>query len=226
MALATKGPASIHKGDILMTRFAAIALAAVATLSATTAQAAVVEVKGGTASASIATFGAFEQSFKPTENLLTSFAFTFGSTSRTTSTGSVVFSLLDQNNTVLVQGQTTSLTGLVFRSLGDFVTVFTGSVAVTANQTYRAVLTSDTSNVVLGYRNGTDGYADGALTRATDSDQACIRSPNPCDANFRFTTAAAAVVPEPGSWALMLTGFALVGGAARYRRRASVLRYS
>ena len=154
-----------------MTRFAAIALAAVATLSATTAQAAVVEVKGGTASASIATFGAFEQSFKPTENLLTSFAFTFEKT-----TEPVVFSMLDQNNTVLVQGRTTSLTGLVFRSLGDFVTVFTGSVAVTANQTYRAVLTSDTSNVVLGYRNGTDGYADGALTRATDSDQACIRS--------------------------------------------------
>ena len=209
-----------------MTRFAAIALAAIVTLTATSAQAAALtEVKGGIASASIASFGPFEQSFVPTEDVLTGFAFTFGSTSRT-STGSVIFSLLDKDGNTLVQAQKTDLTGLVFRGLGGFVDVFAGTVAVTAGQTYRARLTSDSSNVALGYGNDANRYEAGTLTRANNSDQACVRTPNPCDANFRFTTAAAAVVPEPATWALMFTGFALVGGAARYRRRASVLRYN
>lgn len=208
-----------------MNRYTAIALAAVATLSATTAQAAVTEIAGGTAAAAIASFGPFEQSFVPTENQLTGFAFTFASTNRTT-TGAVFFSVFDQSGKMLVDNLKTDLTGLGFRTLGGFVTVFTGSVAVTANQRYRAVLSADSSNVALGYGNDADRYAAGALTRAVNGDQACVKSPNPCDANFRFATTTAAVVPEPASWALMLTGFALVGGAARYRRRAPVLRYS
>jgi hypothetical protein len=56
-------------------------------------------------------------------------------------------------------------------------------------------------------------------------DQACAQN-GYCDANFRFTTAAAAVVPEPGTWALMLLGFGMVGGAIRYRRGATRLRYA
>jgi len=40
------------------------------------------------------------------------------------------------------------------------------------------------------------------------------------DLIFSFTnTAAAAAVPEPATWGLMLAGFGLVGGAARYRNR-------
>jgi len=31
-------------------------------------------------------------------------------------------------------------------------------------------------------------------------------------------------VPEPATWGLMLIGFAMVGGATRYRRRATTLR--
>ncbi|MDP1025683.1 choice-of-anchor K domain-containing protein [Sphingomonas sp. KR1UV-12] len=33
-------------------------------------------------------------------------------------------------------------------------------------------------------------------------------------------------VPEPASWALMLCGFAMVGGAARYRRRRNVMAFA
>jgi hypothetical protein len=36
----------------------------------------------------------------------------------------------------------------------------------------------------------------------------------------------AAAVPEPTSWALMIGGFALVGGAARYRRRGTTVTYA
>lgn len=40
--------------------------------------------------------------------------------------------------------------------------------------------------------------------------------------NFaRFTRVAVAAVPEPATWAMMLIGFGMVAGAARYRRRAT-----
>jgi len=33
------------------------------------------------------------------------------------------------------------------------------------------------------------------------------------------------VVPEPATWAMMLVGFGMIGGAARYRRRSTALRF-
>ncbi|MBJ6121825.1 PEPxxWA-CTERM sorting domain-containing protein [Sphingomonas sp. BT553] len=35
----------------------------------------------------------------------------------------------------------------------------------------------------------------------------------------------AAAVPEPATWAMMLVGFAMVGGTVRYRRRGVRLAY-
>ena len=40
--------------------------------------------------------------------------------------------------------------------------------------------------------------------------------------NFKFNEGASGAVPEPASWALMLGGFGLVGGAMRSRRNAAV----
>ncbi len=40
------------------------------------------------------------------------------------------------------------------------------------------------------------------------------------------TVSLTASVPEPASWALMLAGFAMVGGATRYRRRATRVAYA
>jgi hypothetical protein len=34
-----------------------------------------------------------------------------------------------------------------------------------------------------------------------------------------LTISAAAAVPEPATWAMMLIGFGMIGGVARYRRR-------
>lgn len=208
-----------------MKRFIATAL--VVAFTGTAAQAAeFTPVQGGTASASFASSGPFEQSFVADAGLLTNFAFTFATTNRATTTGSVTFSLFAQNGDTALASQTTNLSGLTFRTLGGFVDVFAGSVALTAGTTYRAVLSSDSSSLALGYNNVGDAYVLGALTRRTNSDAACVAGSNRCDANFRYSVQPVAAVPEPASWALMLTGFALVGGAARYRRRAAVLRYS
>ena len=45
---------------------------------------------------------------------------------------------------------------------------------------------------------------------------------NDYSGNFRFTTALSAV-PEPASWAMMITGFGLVGGAMRRRSTRTVV---
>ncbi|MBB4618343.1 PEPxxWA-CTERM sorting domain-containing protein [Sphingomonas abaci] len=44
-------------------------------------------------------------------------------------------------------------------------------------------------------------------------------------ANFNYTLAAAAV-PEPATWAMMLLGFGMIGAAARYRRRGVAVTYA
>jgi hypothetical protein len=41
-----------------------------------------------------------------------------------------------------------------------------------------------------------------------------------------LTIAEVPAIPEPASWALMLAGFAMVGGAIRYRRRATSVAYA
>jgi hypothetical protein len=63
-------------------------------------------------------------------------------------------------------------------------------------------------------KNGTGG---GAFTARASGANA---------ASLTFSPAAVAAVPEPASWALMMAGFALVGGAARYRRRNTAVTYA
>ncbi len=44
--------------------------------------------------------------------------------------------------------------------------------------------------------------------------------------NVNVCAADAGPVPEPSTWALMLAGFAMVGGAIRYRRRSARVRFA
>lgn len=161
------------------------------------------------------------QTFKPTEGLLTSLAFRFGSLTATT-TGSVTLSLYAGALTpgaalpasALLTRQV-NLTGLKFRGVGDYVDLFTGSFAITANSSYTAVLTGS-SNIAIAFDNG-DGYTAGQLFQTKVNDNTCKNTPAKCDASFRFTTAPTGV-PEPASWAMLLGGVFAVGGTMRYRR--------
>lgn len=40
-----------------------------------------------------------------------------------------------------------------------------------------------------------------------------------------LTISTISAIPEPASWAMMLAGFAMIGGAARYRRRKATVAY-
>ncbi|WP_084580321.1 PEPxxWA-CTERM sorting domain-containing protein [Sphingomonas azotifigens] len=167
------------------------------------------------------------QTFVPTQSYLTSMAFRFGSTTRTT-TGTVTLALyagaIAQNAALPASAlfsQQYALTGLPFRGVGDFTTLFTGQLAVTANTAYTVVL-SGTSNVALAFDHS-EGYKPGYLLQTKLNDPTCRSTPGACDASFRFTTATP--VPEPASWAVMLGGFVLAGGAIRYRRRRTTVAF-
>lgn len=164
------------------------------------------------------------QTFVPTEDRLTGLGFRFGS-STTSTTGTVTLSIYEGAiaagtslpASALYTSQST-LTGLGFRSLGNYFDLFSGNIAVNANASYTAVLTA-TSNVLLGF-GSSDGYAPGYLLQTTVNDATCRSTPTACDASFRFTTATAlAPVPETATWIMMMGGLALAGGALRYRRR-------
>ena len=200
---------------------AALALAA---LSAGSAQAATTTtVVSGTRGVVIASNGPVAQTFVADGSLLTNFGFQFSSSAAAVTTGTVTFSLLAGTATsgAELARQTVSLAGLAQRSAA-FYDVFTGSVGVVAGQTYTALLSGASVNLSLGFGpNSTgdvDAYAPGVLIKNNAFDRACTNN-SYCDANFRFTTSAAAAVPEPGTWAMLLLGFGMIGSSIRLRHR-------
>ena len=64
--------------------------------------------------------------------------------------------------------------------------------------------------------NGCTNFAGGAIQASVDIDNG-FRASLPQSGNVVIATAIAGAVPEPASWAMLLTGFGLVGGAARWR---------
>lgn len=167
------------------------------------------------------------QVFRPTQAYLTGLGFRFGSSTRTT-TGTVTLSLyagaIAPNGalpTTALFTQQYSLSNLIFRGVGSFTDLAIGTLGVTANTDYTAVL-SGSNNVTLAFGNG-EGYAPGYLLQTKVNDLTCRNTPSACDASFRFTTASP--VPEPANWALLVGGFAMIGGAVRYRRRAATVSF-
>jgi hypothetical protein len=84
---------------------------------------------------------------------------------------------------------------------------------------YNDNYTTEASNLVTGTgitfiaaaRSGTaSGFADPSITEAAEGR---------FGPNFEFTAAAA---PEPGTWTMLIAGFAGVGATMRYRRRGPV----
>jgi len=205
--------------------FLAAAVAAGAAASAPAAE----YVSGGRL-ANVATQGPVGQSFVA-EGALSSFGFQFASLATSAVNASVTFTLRQGSGTAgaLVTTRTATVTGAANRAINWFDFDLTGLTAgVVAGQTYTALVSTGTAN--LGFAFGPDVdedgvptstavYANGALV-AGRAVAGCGTGNAACDANFRFTNAVAAV-PEPASWALMIGGMALIGGAAR-RRRARV----
>ncbi len=178
--------------------------------------------------------GPVAQTFVATDSLLTNFGFQFATTSASQTTANVTFSLLAGNGLggTALTSSTANLAGLQFRTGTMFYDVFNGSVALTAGQTYTALLTTTSANLALMFgpalaqTSNLDAYAGGSLIQKNINDTSC--NTGVCDANFRFTTTAApvAAVPETATWMMLLAGFGMVGAALRYRRRTIAVRFA
>jgi hypothetical protein len=88
---------------------------------------------------------------------------------------------------------------------------------------YGVVLGPDV-NIFTGVPLSGDAYA-GGQAFGVQSYPNCPNTPaSACDLNFRVSgTAATGAVPEPATWAMMIGGFAMMGGALRRRSRAAQL---
>lgn len=210
-----------------MTHAIIAGIAALAFWSVPLQAAETITVVSGIRGVTIASNGPVAQTFVATDATLTNFGFQFASSVSGATTGSITFSLLEGagiGGTTLAT-QTVALSGLAFRPTANpsFTDVFTGTAALRTGQAYTALLSGASSNVSLLFgpdsTSTRDAYALGALIKNNALDTAC-RTNTYCDANFRFTTAAAITpaVPEPASWALMLLGFSVVGAGLRHHR--------
>lgn len=102
------------------------------------------------------------------------------------------------------------------------VTVGGVYTAVLSNSSLRyGVVLGPDINIQTGQVLGGDAYA-GGQAFGVQSYPNCPNTPaSACDFNFRVSgTTATGAVPEPATWAMMIGGFAMMGGALRRRSRA------
>ncbi len=88
-----------------------------------------------------------------------------------------------------------------------------------------------TASVRTGYYVASGAATQNGITVAAGnsnvSNSRIIPSQACCSTGIQlFADAVTPAIPEPNTWALMMVGFAMVGGAARYRRRTTKIAYA
>ena len=104
--------------------------------------------------------------------------------------------------------------GTAFASAGDWAEVMWGEINLTVGQVYSLRASSDV-NLIVDATSGFHYTAGDVFYNGVNYGTLGY------DLDFR-TYSNSGPAPEPASWALMLSGFAMVGGAMRNRTRAAV----
>ena len=211
----------------------AAALAATLSFVSSTADAATLSVISGSGQRStlVSFSGPLGQSFTAIDSNLTSFGFQFYALNPNNANAPFTFTLRDGEGltgSTLLTRSFTLPTSINTRVPAFFDFDITGAL-VTIGQRYTAVLTTANTrngivvgpdiNIFTGAELSGDAYAGGRAFFTNTGFTNCTRDVSNCDLNFRVTgNTPMAAVPEPATWAMMLGGFGLAGGALRRRK--------
>ncbi len=214
------------------TLFTALALS-LSALATTAAHAETTMITGGSGQRSLGIqfFGPVGQSFTVNDPLLRSFGFQFQTLNANQANAPVTLTIRQGEGLTgsVVASATETILGIPTGRIPTFFDFdFTGTTLL-SGQSYTALLSTTSSryglvygpdiNIFNGQVLGGDAYSGGKLVSTRTLSDPCA-SDSVCDANFRFTTnAAIGAVPEPATWAMMILGFGLIGGAMRSQRR-------
>lgn len=216
----------------MKTAFLGFAASAAALSFALPATAATLEVVSGSGqrAAQIQAFGPVGQSFTAFTDTITSVGFQFNTLNPGSANAPISFSLF--------AGETLTGTALFTGSFAlpaawtdrtpRWADIVLPGIAVTNGSVYSLVLSTTSArtgivlgpdyNIFNGQPLGPDAYAGGRAFANRTLYTNCTGANNNCDLNFRVTgDNLVAAVPEPGTWAMLILGFGIVGGALRRR---------
>jgi PEP-CTERM motif len=223
---------------MLRTRFILAAALALATTTASAATLQVISGPTGQRAATLEGFGPVGQSFTAFDRVISSVGFQFEALNPTAANTPINLTLRSGSSLTGASLFSTSFT-LPLSINSTAATWFDVAVpnwTVTTGQVYTLVLANTGSsfrnavvlgpeiNIQTGQVLGGDAYAGGTALFTTQPYQGFCLAQGICDLNFRVTatTPAVAAVPEPGTWALMLAGFGVVGFTLRRSNRRSI----
>lgn len=102
--------------------------------------------------------------------------------------------------------------------------VYTLVMANTGGSFRNAIVLGPEIDINTGAVLGGDAYAGGTALFTTQPYQNFCVNSGICDLNFRITaTSPVGAVPEPASWAMLVSGFGLAGFALRSAKRRSLI---
>ncbi len=181
--------------------------------------------------------GPIGQSFTSLDTALTSVGFQFQLFNTSNANTPFTLSLLNGSGLGGTQVYTTQFTlpTTIPTSGLNWFDVSLPNLAVNIGSVYTFVLSNSSLrygvvlgpdiNIYTGQVLGGDAYT-GGQAFGVQSYPNCPNTPaSACDLNFRVTGTreVAGAVPEPATWAMMIAGFGMMGGALRRRSRATNL---
>ncbi len=229
-----------------LTAMASAVLFGVATVPASAATLEVVSGQTGARATTIPAVGPIGQSFTALDSVLKSVGFQFELFNTGWANTPFTLSLVSGSTLTGPALYSTSFNVTSTATTATWTDIALGDWAVAAGEQYTLVLSNSSYrygiamgpeiDINTGIPKSGDAYAGGTALFTNTPYYAYDTSTNPataydfckvkgvCDLNFRVTGVTPAV-PEPASWALMIGGLGLVGGALR-RGKARTVRFA
>ena len=217
---------------MLLNRIVLTAALACAVSSATAATLQVISGPTGQRSVTLDAFGPVGQSFTAFDRVISSVGFQFNALNPSLVNAPISLRLLSGSTLsgAALFSTTFTLPSSINSTTATWFDIAVPSWTVTTGQSYTLVLANTSSsfrnavvlgpeiNIFTGQVLGTDAYAGGTALFTTQPYQNFCVTSGICDLNFRITATTPAV-PESSTWAMLVSGFGIVGATVRVTRR-------